>query len=144
MSDWIFHVGKGHDDNPPGRGSGRYPWGSGKSWEREKKEPQFSQRRYDRLFKKARNVGTGLFSKRKTEKYSAKLDAEIAKIKDNSKLRSKLTKNYRETLQFFQNQRYYNKAVNLEERRKRLKKAALKTAVPIAGSLILIEAIRRG
>jgi hypothetical protein len=26
----IMHFGKGHDDNPPGRGSGRYPWGSGK------------------------------------------------------------------------------------------------------------------
>lgn len=27
----LLHYGKGHDDNPPGRGSGRYPWGSGKS-----------------------------------------------------------------------------------------------------------------
>lgn len=25
----IFHDGVGHDDNPPGRGSGRFPWGSG-------------------------------------------------------------------------------------------------------------------
>jgi hypothetical protein len=25
----IMHFGKGHDDNPPGRGSGRYAWGSG-------------------------------------------------------------------------------------------------------------------
>ena len=25
----LLHVGKGHDDNPPGRGSGRYPYGSG-------------------------------------------------------------------------------------------------------------------
>lgn len=25
----LYHYGKGHDDNPPGRGSGRYPWGSG-------------------------------------------------------------------------------------------------------------------
>lgn len=24
-----MHSGKGHDENPPGRGSGRYPWGSG-------------------------------------------------------------------------------------------------------------------
>ena len=29
----LQHSGKGHDDNPPGRGSGRYPWGSGKKWE---------------------------------------------------------------------------------------------------------------
>lgn len=26
----IVHFGKGHDDNPPGRGSGRFPFGSGK------------------------------------------------------------------------------------------------------------------
>jgi hypothetical protein len=25
----LVHYGKGHDDNPPGRGSGRYAWGSG-------------------------------------------------------------------------------------------------------------------
>lgn len=27
--DYLEHYGKGHDDNPPGRGSGRYPYGSG-------------------------------------------------------------------------------------------------------------------
>lgn len=27
--DYICHYGKGHDDNPPGRGSGRYGWGTG-------------------------------------------------------------------------------------------------------------------
>lgn len=27
--DFISHYGKGHNSNPPGRGSGRYPWGSG-------------------------------------------------------------------------------------------------------------------
>ena len=30
--DFIIHSGKGHDDNPPGRGSGRYPYGSGAKW----------------------------------------------------------------------------------------------------------------
>ena len=29
MQDYLMHYGKGHDDAPPGRGSGRYPWGSG-------------------------------------------------------------------------------------------------------------------
>lgn len=29
FKDYIAHYGKGHDDNPPGRGSGRYPYGSG-------------------------------------------------------------------------------------------------------------------
>ena len=28
MMNYIAHYGKGHDDNPPGRGSGRYPYGS--------------------------------------------------------------------------------------------------------------------
>ena len=28
--DFIAHYGKAHDENPPGRGSGRYPYGSGK------------------------------------------------------------------------------------------------------------------
>ena len=28
-SNVLMHIGKGHDDNPPGRGSGRYPFGSG-------------------------------------------------------------------------------------------------------------------
>lgn len=27
--DFIAHYGRGHDENTPGRGSGRYPWGSG-------------------------------------------------------------------------------------------------------------------
>lgn len=27
----LFHSGVAHDENPPGRGSGRYPWGSGKN-----------------------------------------------------------------------------------------------------------------
>ena len=30
-SDVVIHEGRGHDDNPPGRGSGLYPWGSGKN-----------------------------------------------------------------------------------------------------------------
>lgn len=29
MEDYLMHSGKAHDENPPGRGSGRYPYGSG-------------------------------------------------------------------------------------------------------------------
>ena len=29
LDEYIAHYGKGHGSNPPGRGSGRYPWGSG-------------------------------------------------------------------------------------------------------------------
>lgn len=28
---WLSHVGVGHDDDPPGRGSGRFGWGSGEN-----------------------------------------------------------------------------------------------------------------
>lgn len=31
MKDYLEHVGVGHDDSPPGPGSGRYVWGSGKN-----------------------------------------------------------------------------------------------------------------
>lgn len=30
-ADYLKHVGVGHDDNPPGRGSGRFPFGSGEN-----------------------------------------------------------------------------------------------------------------
>lgn len=30
MTNYLIHKGKGHDDAPPGRGSGRYAFGSGK------------------------------------------------------------------------------------------------------------------
>lgn len=40
--DDILHYGKGHDDNPPGRGSGRYAWGSGKEGGEKKKVPKRS------------------------------------------------------------------------------------------------------
>ena len=29
MDEYLMHEGVGHDENPPGRGSGRYPFGSG-------------------------------------------------------------------------------------------------------------------
>ena len=29
--DYLSHEGRAHDENPPGRGSGRHPWGSGKN-----------------------------------------------------------------------------------------------------------------
>ena len=31
MEDFLMHTGKAHDENPPGRGSGRYPLGSGEN-----------------------------------------------------------------------------------------------------------------
>lgn len=30
---YLMHYGRGHDENPPGRGSGRYAYGTGKKWE---------------------------------------------------------------------------------------------------------------
>jgi predicted transcriptional regulator len=46
----ISHSGVGHDDNPPGRGSGRYAYGTGEKWRRFRKS--FSSRfdeTYDQL-----------------------------------------------------------------------------------------------
>lgn len=34
----LVHSGVGHDDNPPGRGSGRYPWGTGENPEQHHKD----------------------------------------------------------------------------------------------------------
>lgn len=49
MSNYLLHSGKGHDDNPPGRGSGRYPYGSGeRPYQGEKKAST------------KRNVGVGI------------------------------------------------------------------------------------
>lgn len=31
MEDWLMHSGVGHEDDPPGRGSGRYGWGTGEN-----------------------------------------------------------------------------------------------------------------
>lgn len=31
MNDYLSHIGVGHDDDPPGRGSGRYGWGTGEN-----------------------------------------------------------------------------------------------------------------
>ena len=31
MNNDILHTGVAHDENPPGRGSGRYAWGSGEN-----------------------------------------------------------------------------------------------------------------
>lgn len=43
----LFHVGKGHDDNPPGRGSGRYPWGSGKKGVKNRKyDSEYKLKKY--------------------------------------------------------------------------------------------------
>lgn len=65
MQNYLIHKGKGHDDAPPGRGSGRYAFGSGKRpFQRMKKQerPKLSEqemqdviRRYniEKQYKKA-------------------------------------------------------------------------------------------
>jgi hypothetical protein len=41
----IIHYGKGHDDNPPGRGSGRYGWGTTKSGKKKSSRAQEEAKR---------------------------------------------------------------------------------------------------
>ena len=46
MNDFLMHFGVGPDDNPPGRGSGRYPAGSG---DRPHQHSWDLKSRYDKL-----------------------------------------------------------------------------------------------
>lgn len=56
MYTYLMHSGKGHDDNPPGRGSGRYAFGSGKRpFQREKKKPNLTTEEMQDYIKR-RNV----------------------------------------------------------------------------------------
>ena len=41
LGEYIEHIGVGADDNPPGRGSGRYPKGSGKNPYQHETAPDF-------------------------------------------------------------------------------------------------------
>lgn len=75
---YIAHFGKGHDENPPGRGSGRYPWGSG---EKNKKKGIF-----------------GLFSKKK------KMDLKDWDPWNNRKQMQDLVTRYRKQKFFYESQ----------------------------------------
>ena len=46
MEDFLMHYGKAHDETPPGRGSGRYPFGSG---DRPHQRDWDLKSRYDKL-----------------------------------------------------------------------------------------------
>lgn len=105
----LLHYGKGHDDNPPGRGSGRYAWGSGKEGGRERKViPKRPFRTQDgfRVTGKKYTIYNGELTehgKKKVQKaqtnskYAAKEKRRASKIlqkdlKDQEKLRKKLSK----------------------------------------------------
>ena len=65
MNDYLMHEGVAHDETPPGRGSGRYPWGSG---DRPHQHSWDLKSRYEKL-RKSINPETG---KPYTEKDIAK------------------------------------------------------------------------
>jgi hypothetical protein len=65
----ILHFGKGHDDNPPGRGSGRYAWGSGEKKERK----TISQKLVDKSVSKTQNR-TDLTTKQQVRKVTTAYD----------------------------------------------------------------------
>jgi hypothetical protein len=53
----IMHYGKGHDDNPPGRGSGRYAWGTGNGeGAKQKKKRKIISRSNKKRIKAIRNI----------------------------------------------------------------------------------------
>lgn len=63
---YLEHYGKGHDDSPPGRGSGRYAWGSGERPHQHDTSDRYTEK-------------TGIFSKlfgTKNEKQKDHYDAE--------------------------------------------------------------------
>ena len=68
----LSHSGVGHDDNPPGRGSGRYPYGSGKrpfqDREASKKEIKdaVKGKRKSQIFSQERKISAGTIMYRTT------------------------------------------------------------------------------
>lgn len=59
--DYLEHYGKGHDDNPPGRGSGRYAFGSGeRPFQRDPARRKFAASSGD--IRKRKKFAGGLFS----------------------------------------------------------------------------------
>lgn len=63
-SDYLEHYGKGHDDNPPGRGSGRYPWGSGKRPKQSEEDLKNNIREHYRKNSKNANIEKGYQKRR--------------------------------------------------------------------------------
>lgn len=62
--DSLKHYGKGHDDNPPGRGSGRYPWGSGKRPKQSEENLKDDIREHYRKNSKNANIEKGYQKRR--------------------------------------------------------------------------------
>ena len=63
-SNYLEHYGKGHDDNPPGRGSGRYPWGSGKNPKQHEEDLKNDIREHYRKNAKNANIEKGYQKRR--------------------------------------------------------------------------------
>lgn len=63
-SNYLEHYGKGHDDNPPGRGSGRYPYGSGKNPKQHEEDLKNDIREHYRKNAKNANIEKGYQKRR--------------------------------------------------------------------------------
>lgn len=79
QKDDLMHVGKGHDDNPPGRGSGRYPYGSGE-------RPFQSEygEKHDKYINKQLRISNKAWSDREN-KYKQKASENENKFKETGK-----------------------------------------------------------
>ena len=87
-NDILIHDGVAHDENPPGRGSGRYPWGSGdKAFQR----PKDFLDRVNKLEAEGKTkqeiaLALGFLNKYKNQGATTKLNAAISIAKNEERL----------------------------------------------------------
>lgn len=103
-----MHVGVGHDENPPGRGSGRYAFGSGKrGGDKAVSKANAKIEEYSsRVIEAKKKIDFHSNAERKF--YSNKLYKEINKIK-NSEEREKLNREYKDLIKYAKNDREHYK-----------------------------------
>lgn len=92
-SEELFHYGKGHDDSPPGRGSGRYPWGSG-----ERPKQDHPTKIYRRNADKANEIFNTMTDK---EKYFVRADDVKDEYTNKDEYRGKQSTNVYSRIEYY-------------------------------------------
>jgi hypothetical protein len=77
----IIHYGKGHDDNPPGRGSGRYAWGSSNNARMTRKAKKNIKNSYSTIRKNYKKIKKSK-NEEEYEQIKTILDQEMENIKE--------------------------------------------------------------
>lgn len=89
---YIAHVGVGHDDNPPGRGSGRYEWNSGEH--SGQREPWFQWSRKPTFVDKANAIREYKQMGYSDDDISKGLGIPLAEVKNYASYASKAERSY--------------------------------------------------